>query len=204
MTSPLLSVQVSVFNGVHTTAPVEQITLAAMLARIKDGAYADRIQALRTLRAQDAKAYRQQKTTLPAFTPGCALHTRAKKVAWTEKLIAPAQLVHLDVDHVDAPALKAQVIADPSVVFAFISPSGEGLKLGIASQGIRDTTSYSQVWRTTISAWKARFPDAVFKEDEQVKYLHALCFVSHDPDLYLNASAVPFLPPSSSSSSSSS
>jgi P4 family phage/plasmid primase-like protien len=203
MTSPLLSAHVSVFNGVRSTSVVEQVRLGAMLTRIQDGSYGDRIEALRALRVQDAEAYRQQKTTLPAFTPGCALTTRAKKVAWKEKLIAPTQIVHLDVDHVDAPALKAQVSTDPSVVFAFVSPSGEGLKLGIASAGITDTTSYSQVWRTTITAWKARFPDALFKEDEQVKYLHALCFVSHDADLYLNASAVPFLPPSSSPSSSS-
>src|SRR5215471_19695909 len=116
MTSPLLSVKVSVFKGVHATGAVEQVTLGAMLARIKDGAYADDIAALRALRTQDAEAYRLKKTTLLAFTPGCALHTRAKKVAWKEKLIAPTQLVHLDIDHVDAPALTAQVMTDPSVV----------------------------------------------------------------------------------------
>ena len=126
---------------------------------------------------------------------------RAKKVAWKDKLIAPTQLIHLDVDHVDAPALKALVITDPSVVFAFISPSGDGLKLGIASAGIADTSSYSATWRGTIEAWKPRFPDAQFKEDDHVKFLHALCFVSHDPALYVNDAVVPFLFPSPSSSS---
>lgn len=195
----LLDAQVTLFDGAYRTPAVEQLTLAAMLARMQDGTYQAPIEALRTLLAQDAEKYKKQKTFLPAFTPACAMHSRAKKTAWKDKLIAPTQLVHLDVDHVDAQALKARIIMDPSVVFAFISPSGAGVKLGIASAGITDTTSYKQIWRATIEAWKARFPDATFKEDEHVKYLNALCFVSHDPELYVNANAVPFLPPPSSS-----
>ena len=96
-------------------------------------------------------------------------------MARKDKLIAPSQIIYLDVDHIDAAALKAQVITDPSLLFAFISPSAEGLKLGIASEGIVDTTTYSQIWRATIEAWKQRFPGVEFKEDEHVKYLHA-CF----------------------------
>ena len=38
---------------------------------------------------------------------------------------------------------------------------------------------------------KRAFPDLHISEDEQVKFLHALCFVSDDPDSYFNPNAVP-------------
>ena len=57
------------------------------LERIKDGTYRQDVEKLRQILAQGKKdAYTEAKERLLAFTPACAMRTRAKKVAWNEKL----------------------------------------------------------------------------------------------------------------------
>ena len=42
---------------------------------------------------------------------------------------------------------------------------------------------------------KKAYPDLHISEDKQVKFLNALCFVSDDPDIYINANASPLAIP---------
>jgi hypothetical protein len=182
---------VSVFQGARDTRVVETVPLGAVLERIRIGTYRDTVLAARRLKQQES-AYRSAKERLLAFTPGCALHTRDKDVPWSKKLISTTGIVHYDFDHLrDPAALKQQLARSKALVFAFISPSGDGLKVGIAATGITDTESYRHVWAAVLRRLKKRYPDLHITEDEHVKFLHALCFVSDDPDLYINAEAVP-------------
>ena len=104
--------------------------------------------------------------------------------------------MHYDFDHVvDAPALRAKLASNPATVFAFLSPSGEGVKVGIAAEGITNADTYKHPWHVVLRRLKKAYPDLHISEDEHVKFLHALCFVSDDPEIYINLDAVPLAIP---------
>ncbi|MGE0278727.1 MAG: phage/plasmid primase, P4 family [Nitrospiraceae bacterium] len=191
----LLDLDVSAFAGSYNTTPLYQLPLATMLQQIQDGTHQPWISTLRaTLAAGDADSYRRQKESSLAFTPCCALTSRAKKVPWHTKLLHTTGLAYYDLDHLpDAEAMKQLLASDPALVFAFISPSGTGLKVGLAIKGITDSQSYKAAWRQGLDHLKQGHPAVHFNEDAQVKFLNALCYVSHDPALYVNPQAVPLV-----------
>ena len=187
---------VSVFDGVGTTV-AEQVSLRTMLQRIQGGTYRAQVERARQLYITgDLETYKRRKEALPSFTPGCSLTSRALKVPWAQKLRSVTTLVHLDVDHLaDPEAVKAQFAREGSTVFAFTSPSGAGVKVGIAATGITDPASYKEVWRAVVTTWKQTHPQIEVNEDRHVSHLGALCFISYDPNLYLNAQAASFVIP---------
>lgn len=205
MSTPL-DAAVSVFHGVTSRGPFETVPLGEMLQRIQTGmyrqrddtpSYAEWTAQLRTLLTSgDGPAYKDARATVDTFTPCCALTTRATKVAWSDKLVSTAGVVHFDSDGVDDPeALKTRLASEPSLLFAFVSPSGHGLKTGFAAAGITSPDTYKTIWHALLAHLHATYPDVQFSEDPHVKYLHALCFVSHDPALYINAQAGSFVAP---------
>src|SRR5262249_36544337 len=50
-------------------------------------------------------------------------------------------------------------------------------------------------WHVILQDLQQRCPGGEFVEDDAVKYVTALCFLSDDPELYLNPQAVPFAIP---------
>ena len=120
-----LDASVSVFRGTRNTRPVETLPVSAVLSRIQDGTYKKPVTALRQLLATKGKAaYDLAKQRSIGFTPAGVFTGRANA-----KLTTPSGLLNFDFDHV--PALteaKARLSADPFVVYAFFSPSADGLK----------------------------------------------------------------------------
>ena len=113
-----------------------------------------------------------------------------------DKLLSVTRTVHYDFDKVADPAqLKAALAANPAAVFAFLSPRGNGVKVSIAAEGITDEVSYKHAWHVVLGRLKKAYPDLHISEDDHVKYVHALCFVSDDPEIYINADAVPLVIP---------
>ena len=197
--SPLTQ-PVSLFRGAYDTTVIETVPLQTVLARIRTGDYHRDIARMRPLKATDEPAYKRQKAQLIAFTPACALTTRDKDVPWTEKLQGCTGLVHFDIDHVrDVHTLKAHLRQQPSLVFAFVSPGGDGLKLGIAATGITDPETYRRAWQYVHTDLQGTLtaldPDAILTCDLLIKYVGALCFVSDDPMLYMNPHAEATLVP---------
>lgn len=194
-----LAAEVSVFHGKTATAPAEQLTLGAMLERIRTSAYRTWIDLLRQCREeQGEEQYKAAKGNSVAFTPCCALTSRAQKRPWSEKLVSTTGIVHYDIDGLaDAAAARAALAHDDRVVFAFVSPSGHGLKVGVAAEGITGPDTYTTVWAALKADFAQRYPALSVSTDINVKFLHALCFVSDDPDLYVNPAAVPFVMPPS-------
>ena len=104
--------------------------------------------------------------------------------------------MHFDLDHLDDPeAVKRQLARDDHIAFAFVSPSGQGLKIGVATSGITGPEDYKHAWLVVLDALKRTYPDVHFNEDPHVRFLHALCYVSDDPQLYVNGQAVPYVVP---------
>ena len=57
--------------------------------------------------------------------------------------------------------------------------------------GEPDTLPARKRKEQSLYALNARIPDVYFNEDPHVRFLHALCYVSDDPHLYVNGQAVP-------------
>jgi hypothetical protein len=131
----LLARDVSLFADSTHTTPIETVPLADVLRRMQDGTYRTAVASLRRLLARgDHARYRFDKEKSTAFTPCCALHTRAKEVDWPAKLRSTTGLVHFDLDHLDDPeAMKRQLAQDSHVAFAFVSPWS-----GAENRGVRE------------------------------------------------------------------
>ncbi|HSX79825.1 MAG TPA: BT4734/BF3469 family protein [Candidatus Saccharimonadia bacterium] len=91
-------------------------TVVARLGRLQWG-----------LLATDGKArYDKAKRDSMAFTPGGVFAPKRANV----HLTTPSGLLNFNFDHPpNLAAAKASLTADPYVVYAFISPSGDGLKM---------------------------------------------------------------------------
>src|SRR5438128_937426 len=138
----MMTAQVSIFRGKDTTTPVGSMTLGAMLGDIQNGTYRKPVEHLRSLLAKgNEKAYKAARDSGLAFTPGCELSSRSKDVPWGKKFVGASGIIHYDLDDLDdAEAVKRQLTQDPHVCFAFVSPSGRGLKVGLAADGIAGPT----------------------------------------------------------------
>ena len=125
------------------------------------------------------------KNGLPAFTISATFKGGRKK----EHFDTYTNLLHLDYDHIDnAEGLRAKVIDIPYTYAAFISPSGNGLKVFVKSDNTLSTHEYA------FNALGDYYDEIVgVDSDRNVKDITRLCFVSYDPDLYFNESAEVFM-----------
>lgn len=191
-----ISHDVSVFLGLGTDV-AETVALPDMIDRIRTGVYRRDVDQVRRLVDVNPQAAKSVKRALTAFTPACALATRKRNVPWDDKLLSVTGLVHLDLDGIDdVCGMQARFARVSHVVFVFRSPSGTGLKVGIAATGIIDAASYKHAWRGVSDAVQSAYPEVRVSTDEHVSYLHALCFVSYDPEAVYRADASPIVVPS--------
>jgi P4 family phage/plasmid primase-like protien len=183
----ILDAPVSLFPQASSTTVTEHVPLRDVLGRIQRGTYLEPVERVRTILATKGKpAYKQAKKHLLSFTPGCSLMTRAQDVPWSEKLISVSGIVHYDFDDVPDPeALKARLAENPYCVYAFVSPSSNGIKAGFAVSGVTDPDSYRHAWHTVLAYLKTAFPDGHITEDPHVKFLHSLCFLSYDTTIFM-------------------
>jgi hypothetical protein len=170
--------------------------LVEVLTRIQQGTYRAAVAHVRqALTTRGEPAYKRAKATLLALMPGCTLRTRDRDVPLAEKVTSVTQIVHYDLDKLaDHAHVKALLRTNPHVAFVFTSPRGNGLKIGIAATGITPA-NYKTAWRYILTDLKQRYPEGEFIEDNAIQYINALCFVSDDPELYMNPQAEPIAIP---------
>ena len=127
---------------------------------------------------------------LPAFTPSATFPgERGKYKSFIHSGIVSADL---DQGHIEGSqvadvydAVRA-LSADPHCVFAFISPSGEGVKAGFhISAGIEDDIDHKRAYH----ALKIYLGSKGILIDISCSDVSRLCFVSHDPNAYYNGEA---------------
>ena len=191
MNNHLADVTLSLFQDSFNSQPQRTVTLQYILEGIRTGRYAQQVRYVREILAVRGKsAYDQAKRALPAVTFGGTFEpTRGN-----DHLKAHSGLLHLDLDHLsDVAATKQALSDDPHVVFAFTSPSGTGLKAGVLIPPVTSAELYAHAWRVV----KADFePQYGARWDEATKDVARLCYVSYDPELFVNAAAEVFdVPP---------
>ena len=180
-----LDTHISLFAFALAVDPMAEPTLREVLADIKNGRYKDIVERLRLQKSQgNESAYEEGKKMLPGFTLSARLKTRDKHVPLPEKLIAHTHLLQIDIDEVPGQIafFEARLRNDPMILFCFRSPSGEALKIGIRIDGTRHHDSYLSAGRYFLNKYQVKI-------DPKVKEVSRLCFVSYDPNPFINEKA---------------
>ena len=161
--------------------------LLEIFEEIKSGAYKVAINNLRTAKrnGDDDKADRIKGNLLAFSTSGTFGEKRSK-----QDIITYSQIVCIDFDHI--PSYKLLILRNCvdnclSTFASFISPSGDGLKVFVKvdSNAESHTIAYNEVANY--------YKDLTGNEyDPKCKDITRLCFVSYDPELFLNVGALTY------------
>ena len=91
-------------------------------------------------------------------------------------------------DHVpNLLSARAQICADPHIVYCFTSPSAEGLKVGVRIPRVADDKTYKRYWQAIADYYQHRYG---LTWDPSGKDICRLCYTSWDPALYCNPDAL--------------
>jgi hypothetical protein len=183
---------VSMFADAFGDEP-KDADLGALLGEIRSGRWRAQIEKARELFADwkevcpaldskdspEAKAYDHYKKTLATF----CVSGRAKS---RKEPLTHSGLLQVDCDKLNGKldALREQLKADPHIAFGFVSPSGDGLKLGLAVDGTRHAESFAAAERYFRESYNIEI-------DPAVKDRLRLCFVSYDPELWIRENPQP-------------
>lgn len=156
------------------------------IKEIRTGRFKAQIQRVRqVLREQGPEAYREAKKSLPAVSfAGTFSYRKNKGIKDTTGFIVA------DLDHLlDVEEVFQGLVGDKNVWFAFRSPSGDGIKVGLRARGIQTDADHKRLFEAT----RTYFLDVYSIEiDSACKDICRLTFLSHDPDLWLNETPVFF------------
>ena len=190
----VLQNSVSVFNGIGPN-PVGTTTISDFLKSVKTGKYKKQVSWVRAAKS-DKEEYKRRKNTLPAVTFGCVLKYRGlqinpdKPIAGPHNLVDTTGIITPDIDHhPDPESLKEQMKADPNILFAFLSPGGEGIKAGLFTLSIKNDEDHKRYFAAVERYFLTAYD---WQIDKACKDIDRLTFASHDPDLFINENACLF------------
>ena len=161
-------------------------TAASVLEAIRNGTYEIEVDTIhQALMEENEDKAQELKTELPAVTWSGTFSTR--KIAG---LIAHTGLLCIDLDDCDefgkVDDLRKSIIADPTTAAVFRSPRGLGLKvLLLAKNAPTNDAEHKQLFEIVSRRYLNlhRLPI-----DQSGKDVSRLCFVSHDPELFVRDS----------------
>lgn len=186
MTTTLLSSGQQITSATDT---LRAISLADVAIWVRTNAVLQhQTERLRKLAQFDQNAFKTAKTSLP-YVVGSVFANGIRRI----NSLAEATYFVLDLDH--CTGLEGQVPesirADLSVAFAFISPSGEGLKLFFRLlDPCTDAQTFSAAYRSFAGDFglKHGFVKSV---DLRTADVTRACFLAYDPMAYYNPDAMP-------------
>ena len=151
----------------------------SVLGAVRDGIYKDKIHLLR--QEQDKSERERIKRGLLSICFSGKFKRRFDK-----DIISHSGLAVLDFDHIDI-SFKKLISGDPYTFAAFISPSGDGLKVLVR---IPPEIENHEAYYLGIVKYceNKKYP----KLDTTSKNISRVCFISYDPDIYINKDSVVF------------
>lgn len=166
-----MNIRVSAFKKLSDVNNPYNRDIFKCLQRIKDGASKDKIELLRSTGEKSIK------TNLPCYTFSGTFSTRSKI-----GLKKHSGLIILDFDHVgsfkDACNFRDSISDNDFVFSAFISPSGDGVKVLIKIPPIEQ--DHELYYNSLFNYFNSPFLDQSGKD------VARLCFESYDPEMYIN------------------
>ncbi len=185
------SKMISFGTSIRNSKCDEEIAISKVLDGIMNGVWKDNVEIIRSYREkmngldkssaeylhlEDEKSSR--KSSLPWFNMGLFNDGIRKRDTAKESI----GLI-IDLDHVNDPeSLKEKIKTDSRVFFAFVSPSGDGLKIGFMfDKHVQDAQVYSRIYK----AFSAEFAQQYNVETDKTSDISRACFVSYDPAIFI-------------------
>ncbi|MBA3647265.1 MAG: DUF3987 domain-containing protein [Chitinophagales bacterium] len=172
---------VSIFKNVTDFQASEEYPILDTVYQINNGTHRKLIEPLRQLVAEgNTDAYNTAKKRLPSFAP-CGIFDGARKA---DRLKAYSGFVVLDLDKLSSEQvyqIKEKITTSPFTFSCFSSPSGSGLKILIEVNSRQE--HHEQAYRQTADYFE-QYTGICF--DRSGKDITRLCFMSYDPQAYLN------------------
>ena len=195
----------SLFRNHSANEPSYQIRVEDFVAAIQAGTWQSQVAAVRQAVAKfgrDSAEHRAAKGELSAVTLSACCSTKAADVPEEAKLVAYTYLLQIDLDLHDTAAVeewKQRLGSDPHIVFAAVSPSGDGVKAALAfslTAAVEEDNevAVSDVHRLVFAeADRYLISKYGIQNDPPVKNLFRLCYVLYDPNIIYNPAAQPLL-----------
>ena len=135
----------------------------------------------------DVNIYRQYKVdNLPACTFAGTFNPSRKK----ENIENISGLIVTDIDHVDVADILVNLRTHPNVFLAFVSPSGEGIKVVCRVDPIPETDAeHEYALACCWDAFQNLAEEFGFEFDASGKDRSRLCYLAHDPQAIVNTDA---------------
>ncbi len=179
---------VSVYQNTYDVRGITA-SLSSVIQRVRSGAFGLKRKTLRarTLATKNKTAYRKFKgRQLPAFTPAGVFSRRNRK-----GLVSHSGLLVLDYDDIETHLERSKALATgvSHTAAAFISPSGNGIKVLVAVEPKpTDAVSHTTAWREAAAYYDELLSGAA---DSSGKDLPRLTLLAHDPSAYLAEAVTP-------------
>ena len=175
---------VSYFPNVSGTKTMD-IKLKEVFDNIRSNKLKHHIKSIR-IEKDDAK-----REALKRNTPAITLSGIFKEKHSLNDFIQHSGLIQVDFDKVTSPPdVKATLIKDQFTFSCFISPSGTGVKVIVKIAADKDLHENS-----FDSLAKYYYDTYGLEMDKKCRDLSRLCFLSYDPDLFVNENAKLFVGP---------
>ncbi len=177
-------IMISYFKNIRSKAELASIN--SVLAAIQNGDIKSNIEELRKAKSKSEIQYGFLKNNLPAFTPSGSF----KSTHHIKNLQGYNPVIVLDIDKVGvdkATELKAKASKIEYTLAAFISPSGDGLKILVKTDSTKLTHEY--IYNILTGYYESELGVEI---DKSGKNVNRLCYLSFDPELYLNEESVIF------------
>ncbi len=169
--------QVTIYNNITDTKSTNITTITKFLGSIKSGEAAPQINTIRDFVAtNNMVVVKQLKTALQCITTSGTFAVRNDK-----GLLVHSGYVQIDIDKVsNVIDTKALLANDPYTFAAFISPTGQGVKVIVKIDG----NVHNETYIALMEYYKATYS---IKIDSSCKSVSKAMFISYDAKLYYNA-----------------
>jgi len=169
---------INFFNSVKELQ-FKKMEVQKVLQQIQKGSWKKQINDMRYhVKNGNEDEAEEIKRNLPCMTISATFKERRKK----DYLESYTGLLHLDYDKLEnAEEVKTNLISIPYTYSAFISPSGNGVKVLVWSD---NAMSSHEVAFNSLREYYDKIVNV--ESDSSVKDITRLCYMSYDPDLYLN------------------
>lgn len=186
-TSELYSRKISLFPNVNAKTTTKELTIADLLEGIRIGRWKNKIEEVREISNVDGeKAYKEARSKLlECVTISGTFSSRSD-----DSLKCHSGLIAIDLDDLgdNLAATKQKLMKDNTVFCCFVSPSGNGLKV-LHPTDANDEATHRVAYQHHLERYQA----LGMKPDTTCRNLSRLCFVSYDPEIWVNPSSPSFL-----------
>ena len=165
--------KITIFKSLFDNSTAFPVELSQVVERIRNGKSKDIVEKIRNASGQEKDELKKQSVVI--LFAGEFTHRNAKSLKKHSGLMV--------VDYDKCPeSIWDEIIAIPSVMLAFRSPSGDGYKAVV-----RIPESSAEEHTKRFEAFNIKYPSPYF--DIKNKDVSRACFESYDPDLYYNPNA---------------